>query len=61
MNDSGRAAGCARGEVVLFDQKSAAAGPCALARNGDSVDSAANHNHVETLVFERRSRFHRRV
>ena len=55
MNDSSRATGRACGEIVLLDQKGAASSPRAFPRNGDSIDSAANHNHVETLALQRRS------
>ena len=58
MNDAGRTAGRAGGEIVLLDQKRAPSGASTFASDGDSVNSAADYNHVETLVLERWSRVH---
>ena len=55
VNDASRTAGRACGEIVLLDQKRASSCPRTFASDGDSVDSAANHNHVETLVLQGRS------
>ena len=61
VNDAGRAAGRTGREIVLLGQKRAPARPCTLPRNGDAVDSAADHKHVKALVLQRRSLVQARV
>jgi hypothetical protein len=39
----------ARSKVVLLNQQDALAGLRALARNGDAIDAAADHDYVEML------------
>ncbi len=58
VNDSSGPAGHARGEIVLFDEQSALSGAGTLARDGYSVDAAADDHHVKVLAFQRGSRFY---
>ncbi len=53
VDDAGGPAGGAGGEVVLFDQQRTTAGPGAFSRDGDAVDSAADHDHLEAFAFQR--------
>ena len=55
MNDAGGAAGDARGEVILLQQKRAFAGARTFTGDGDAVYAASDDHHVEVLAFERRS------
>ena len=41
-----------RGEVLLLDQKCAASGAGALARDGHAVDSTTDDNHLEVFAFQ---------
>jgi hypothetical protein len=52
MNDASRAAGRAGREIVLLDQQRAPSGARAFPRNGDTIDSAADHQHMKVLVLE---------
>jgi len=53
MDDARGPAGGAGGEVVLLDQQRTTAGSGAFPRDGDAVDSAADHDHVEAFAFQR--------
>ena len=57
MNDAGRAAGNARGEVILLQEKRALSGARTFAGDGDAVYAASDDHHVEVLAFERGSGF----
>ncbi len=57
MNDAGRATGYSGGEIVLLDQQRTLAGPGTFAGDRDAVDAASNHDDVEVLSFQWRSRF----
>ena len=51
VNDAGRTAGCARGEIVLLDQQRSPPSARAFPRDGNTVNSATNHDHVEMLAL----------
>ena len=51
VDDSGRPADYARGEIVLLHQQGAFPGSGALPCHGDAVDSAADDDDVEMLAF----------
>ena len=57
MNDASGAAGNARGEVILLQQKRALSGARTFAGDGDAVYAASDHHDVEVLAFERGSGF----
>jgi hypothetical protein len=61
MNNAGRATGGACCEIMLLDQERPPSGARAFPGNGDSVNAAANHKHMETLVLQRGSQVHARV
>ena len=50
MNDSCGPAGGAGGKIVLLNQQRALAPLRTLARNGNTVDAAANYQNVKVLV-----------
>jgi len=58
MDHASGAAGNSGAEVVLLEDQSALAGAGTLARDGDSVDSAADDHHVKMLGFQRGSRLY---
>src|ERR1700722_15102007 len=58
VDDARGTAGDAGGEVVLLDQKSALAGAGAFAGDRDSVNAAADHDHVEVLAVDGGARFY---
>jgi hypothetical protein len=49
MDDSGRAAGRARCEIVLFHQQSAFACSRTLSGHGNAVNTTADYRHMEML------------
>ncbi len=53
VDDACSTTGCAGGEIMLLQEKCAPPGPGALPRNGDAIDTAANHDHLEAFVLER--------
>jgi hypothetical protein len=58
VNDAGGPASNARGKIVLFDEQSALSGAGTLARDGHSIDAAADDHHMKVLAFQRGSRFY---
>ena len=50
VNDSCGAAGGSGGKIILLNQQRALAPLRTLARNGNTVDAAANHQNVKALV-----------
>ena len=53
MNDARGPAGGAGGEVMLLNQQRTTAGASTFPRDGDAIDSAADHDHVEAFAFQR--------
>src|SRR5437868_228501 len=52
VNNAGGPAGSAAGEIILLQQQRALARARALARDGDAIDAAADHRHIEALAVE---------
>ena len=61
VNDSGGAAGCACGKIVLLDKQRATAAAGALARNGNAINATADDDDVKVLAFERPPRWSRKL
>src|SRR5436190_316724 len=57
VNDPRGSAGRPRSKIMLLDQKRPLAAPGTLARDSGSVNSAANHDYLKPLPFQRRSSF----
>jgi len=53
VNDASRSTGRPSRKVMLFNQQSTASGTRAFSGNRDSVNSAANNDHLEALAFQR--------
>ena len=53
VDDARGPAGGAGGKVVLFNQQGTTAGASALPGDGDAVNSAADHDHLEAFAFQR--------
>ncbi len=51
VDNAGGSAGGAGGKIILLNQQRALAPLRALARNGNAVDAAANHQNVKALVL----------
>ena len=58
VDDAGGTAGDAGGEVILLDEQGTLAGTGAFPGDRDSVDSAADDDHVEVLAIDGGARFY---
>ena len=57
MNDPRGPAGRPGSKIMLLDKKRPFTAAGTLARNGNAVNSAANHDYLKPLPFQRRSSF----
>src|SRR5581483_10992507 len=55
MNNARRAAGRAGGDIATLQQQGSRPTASTFAGNGDTVDAAADHYHLEAVSIERRT------
>lgn len=55
VDDACGTTGCASGKIILFEEQDTAVGAGTLASYSNSVDTAPDHDHLETLASNRAS------